>query len=83
MADGAFSLATDPGANPTEGYADTFANTGTILNVRIVGSAELVEQKVRELWKPGMKLIVVTYCETPEEQEKVYDIIHKIENEER
>ena len=83
MADGAFSLATDPGANPTEGYADTFADTGTILNVRIVGSAELVEQKVRELWKPGMKLIVVTYCETPEEQEKVYDIIHKIENEER
>ncbi|MDO5447252.1 MAG: uroporphyrinogen decarboxylase family protein [Prevotellaceae bacterium] len=78
MADGAFSLATDPGANPTEGYADTFAHTGVILNVRIVGSAELVEQKVRELWKPGMKLIVVTYCETPEEQAKVYDVIHRV-----
>ncbi|MBO5978328.1 MAG: hypothetical protein J6Q26_07615, partial [Bacteroidales bacterium] len=78
MADGAFSLATDPGANPTEGYADTFANTGIVLNTRIVGSAELVLQKVRELWKPGMKLIVVTYCETPAEQAMLYDKIHEI-----
>lgn len=78
MADGAFSLATDPGANPTNGYADTFANTGVILNARIVGTSEVVEQKVRELWKPGMKLIVVTYCETPEEQTLVYDKIHEI-----
>lgn len=78
MADGAFSLATDPGANPTDGFADTFANTGVILNVRIVGSADIVEQKVRELWRKGMKLIVVTYCETPEEQEKVYDVIHRV-----
>ena len=81
MADGAFSLATDPGANPTDGYAETFANTGTILNVRIVGNADLIEKKVRELWRPGMKLIVVTYCETPEEQEEIYNIIHRIEHE--
>ena len=40
--------------------------------------AELVESKVRELWKPGMKLIVVTYCKTPEEQAYVYDRIHEI-----
>lgn len=78
MADGAFSLATDPGANPTEGYADTFASTGVVLNTRIVGDPELVESKVRELWKPGMKLIVVTYCKTPEEQAYVYDRIHEI-----
>ncbi|MBQ9201227.1 MAG: hypothetical protein IJ154_02490 [Bacteroidales bacterium] len=78
MADGAFSLATDPGANPTEGFADTFAGTGVVLNVRIVGGPELVEAKVRELWKPGMKLIVVTYCQTPEEQAYVYDRIHEI-----
>ena len=78
MADGAFSLATDPGANPTEGFAETFANTGVILNVRIVGTPDVVEQKVRELWRPGMKLIVVTYCETPAEQAEVYNKIHDI-----
>lgn len=78
MADGAFSKATDPGANPTDGYADTFANTGVVLNARIVGNPELVEEKVKALWKPGMKLIVVTYCETPEEQEDVYNRIHEI-----
>lgn len=78
MADGAFSKATDPGANPTEGFADTFAGTGVVLNARIVGDPDLVEAKVKELWKPDMKLIVVTYCETPEEQAEVYDRIHAI-----
>ena len=29
MVDGAFSLATDPGANPTEGYADAFSSRPT------------------------------------------------------
>lgn len=78
MADGAFSFATDPGANPTDGYADAFANSGVVLNARIVGGIEVVEEKVRQLWKPGMKLIVVTYCETPQEQAEVYQRIHEI-----
>ena len=78
MADGAFSLATDPGANSTDGYAETFANTGVILNARIVGNPQLVVEKVKQLWRPGMKLIVVTYAETPEEQAFLYDQIHKI-----
>ena len=78
MADGAFSLATDPGANPTDGYAETFANTNVILNARIVGNPQLVLDKVKQLWRPGMKLIVVTYAETPEEQDFLYDEIHKI-----
>ena len=64
--------------NDTEGFADTFAGTGIVLNTRIVGSADLVLQKVSELWKPGMKLIVVTYCETPAEQEMLYHKIHEI-----
>ena len=72
MVDGAFSLATDPGANPTEGYADAFAGKDVVLNARIVGKPSLVIEKVKQLWKPGMKLIVVTYCETPEEQAYVY-----------
>ena len=78
MADGAFSFATDPGANPTDGYADAFANTGVVLNTRIVGNIDVVEEKVKQLWKPGMKLIVVTYCETPQEQAEVYQRIHEI-----
>lgn len=78
MADGAFSLATDPGANPVEGFAEAFAGSGVVLNARIVGPAEVVEEKVRALWCPGMKLIVVTYCETPEEQAAVYRTIHEI-----
>lgn len=76
MADGAFSLATDPGANPTDGYAEAFANTGVVLNARIVGNPRLVLDKVRQLWRPGMKLIVVTYAETPEKQAYLYDAIH-------
>lgn len=76
MADGAFSLATDPGANPTDDYAKTFANTNVILNARIVGNPQLVLEKVKQLWRPGMKLIVVTYAETPEEQAYLYDKIH-------
>ena len=78
MADGAFSKATDPDANPTEGFADAFAGTGVVLNARIVGNVDVIEQKVKELWKPGMKLIAVTYCETPQEQAEAYDRIHAI-----
>lgn len=78
MADGAFSKGTDPDANPTDGFADTFANTGVVLNARIVGTPDVITDKVKELWKPGMKLIVVTYCDTPKEQEEVYYKIHEI-----
>ncbi|MFA5848969.1 MAG: hypothetical protein WC833_03725 [Bacteroidales bacterium] len=78
MSDGAFSKATDPGANDTTGFADTFAGTGIVLNARIVGSNDLVEQKVKELWKPGMKLIVVTYCDDPNQQKEIYTKIHEI-----
>lgn len=78
MADGAFSKGTDPDANPTEGFADAFANSGVVLNARIVGDPDLIADKVSALWKPGMKLIVVTYCDTPQEQEIVYHKIHEI-----
>lgn len=78
MADGAFSKATDPDANPCDGFAETFAHTGIVLNARIVGDTETLGQKVQELWRPGMKLIVVTYCESPQEQAAAYDLIHEI-----
>jgi len=78
MVDGAFSAATDPSPNPPEPFAQAFANTGIVVNARIVGSPQIVADVVRRLWRPGMKLIVVTYCQTPQEQAQAYDHIHEI-----
>lgn len=78
MADAAFSPQTDPGAtNNLEAYHQ-FANTGLVLNARIVGDLDTIREQVSRLWVPGMKLIVVTYCETPDEQARAYDLIHEI-----
>jgi uroporphyrinogen-III decarboxylase len=77
MVDGAFSMKTDPDPNPAAPFSEAFASTGTVLNARIVGGKETIMEQVRELWKAGMKLIVVTYCKTPEEQEDVYNAIHR------
>ncbi|MGF7140589.1 uroporphyrinogen decarboxylase family protein [Roseimarinus sediminis] len=78
MADAAFSPQTDPGASDKLEAFHAFANTGVVLNARIVGDVETIEQQVKRLWVPGMKLIVVTYCETPEEQETAYQRIKEI-----
>jgi hypothetical protein len=76
--DAAFSTETDPDPNPATPFVDALVNTGIVLNARIVGDSNTIGQTVRQLWRPGMKLIVVTYCSTPEEQEKAYDLIHDI-----
>lgn len=79
MADGAFSEETDPGSNKDlELFRDQFVNTGIVLNARIVGDADTILENVQRLWTPGMKLVVVTYCKTIEEQESVYNKIHEI-----
>ena len=78
MVDGAFSAATDPSPNPPEPFGEGFANTGIVVNARIVGGLKTIVESVRRLWKPGMKLIVVTYCQSPEEQAKAYDHIYEI-----
>jgi hypothetical protein len=78
MVDAAFSPETDPSPNPPEAFAEAFAGTGIIVNARIVGSEDVIVETVQKLWKPGMKLIVVTYCQTPEEQQRVYDRIHTL-----
>jgi len=78
MADGAFSPETDPGAiEKLESY-QAFANTGVVLNARIVGDLKTITERVERLWTPGMKLIVVTYCLTAEEQAEAYRRIHEI-----
>jgi uroporphyrinogen-III decarboxylase len=78
MADGAFSPETDPGAIEKLESFHAFANTGIILNARIVGDIDTITEKVKRLWIPGLKLIVVTYCQTTEEQAMAYDRIHEI-----
>lgn len=78
MADGAFSPQTDPGATDNLELFHRFANTGVVLNARVVGDLETIKEQVSRLWVPGMKLVVVTYCETPEEQEEAYHLIHEI-----
>jgi hypothetical protein len=78
MVDGAFSAATDPTPNPPEPFAEAFANTGIVVNARIVGGLETIAGSIRKLWKPRMKLIVVTYCQSPEEQAEAYDRIYEI-----
>jgi len=76
MADAAFSPQTDPGAtNDLEAF-HRFSNTGIVLNARMVGSLDTIKEQVTRLWAPGMKLVVVTYCETPAEQSLAYDYIH-------
>jgi hypothetical protein len=78
MADGAFSLQTDPGATDNPGAFHSFANTGIVLNARIVGNLKTIREQVSRLWVPGMKLVVVTYCESPAEQEEAYQLIHEL-----
>lgn len=79
MADGAFTAETDPSPNSSELIKDNFAGTNVIINARMVGSEETVFEKVKQLYKPGMKLIVVTYCKTLDEQKRLYDRIHSLE----
>ncbi|MFC1692441.1 uroporphyrinogen decarboxylase family protein [Candidatus Latescibacterota bacterium] len=76
--DGAFSPATDPSPNPPEPFSEAFVNTHIVVDARIVGDPDDVAGVVKHLWKPGMKLVVVTYCQTPEEQAVAYERIHEI-----
>jgi hypothetical protein len=78
MVDGAFSVQTDPSPNDAEIFPSVFADSGIIVNARIVGDDAEVAKQVSRLWKSGMKLIAVTYCQTPDEQNRVYDLIHEM-----
>ncbi|GHV82716.1 hypothetical protein AGMMS50212_00560 [Spirochaetia bacterium] len=73
MADAAFTPRTDPSPNPPGPLRDAFANTGLILNARMVGGGEEVLQTLSELVQPGMKLILVSYCADKEEQKRLYE----------
>ena len=79
-ADGAFTIETDPKPNNPEDFGEAFAGSGVILNARAVGDAEHAFDAFQKLWKPKQKLICVTYCKTPEEQEKLYNMLHEMES---
>ncbi|RLD70933.1 MAG: hypothetical protein DRI98_06620 [Bacteroidetes bacterium] len=78
MTDAAFTAETDPHPNPTEPFVRALKNSGIILNARMVGNSETVKETIERLWTEGMKLVAVTYSQSPQEQKQVYDIIHNI-----
>ena len=71
-ADGACSPETDPSPNDPRDFAAAFAGSGIALNARAVGGPEDALAALGALNVPGQKLIAVTYCGTPQEQEAVY-----------
>ncbi|MFT3781364.1 MAG: uroporphyrinogen decarboxylase family protein [Nibricoccus sp.] len=76
MIDGAFSPQTDPAYNNCEEFRDALAGTGIILHARLVGDFDEVMSHVRRLWKPGVRLIVGTHVQDPQEQHRLYHAIH-------
>ena len=78
MADAAFTAETDPHPNPAEPFVKALKNSGIILNARMVGDPETVKETTEKIWAEGMKLLVVTFSQSPEEQKQAYEIIHNI-----
>jgi hypothetical protein len=78
MVDGAFSPQTDPNHNCCEVFRDALVNTGVILQARIVGNPGEVLARVKRLWAPGLKLLVVTYVQDPRAQQQLYEDIHAL-----
>jgi hypothetical protein len=78
MVDGAFSYETDPNPCVCEEFRDALTGTGIILQARIVGEPQVVLAHVKRLWRPGMKLIVVTHVQEPEAQRRLYNAIHEL-----
>lgn len=78
-ADGAFTIETDPSPNDPQVFGEAFAHSGIILNARAVGDEENSFRAFEQLWRPGQRLICVTYCKTPEEQERLYRRLHELE----
>lgn len=78
MADGAFTIETDPSPNSPEIFGDKFAGSGIILNCRAVGNYNNSYEALKKIWRPNQKMIAVTYCRTPGEQRILYDMLHDL-----
>jgi hypothetical protein len=73
--DAAFTIQTDPDPNPPEEFCTAFSGSGVTVNARMVGNPREVTATFARLNSPAMKTIVVTYCTTPEDQQRAYDCI--------
>jgi len=78
MVDAAFTPETDPDYNPAPPFLDELTGSEIILNARMVGDLDMIAETTGALWKDGMKLIVVSYCDSRDEQKSAYDMIHRI-----
>lgn len=78
MVDAAFTPETDPHCNPAEPFINELSGSKIILHARMVGDQDVVAETTKALWNNDMKLIVVTYCETAEEQKAAYEMITSI-----
>ncbi len=76
--DAAFSPQTDPAYNDPAAFRAAFAGTGIIVHARLVGDPDDVLARVRQLWGPGMRLVVVTYVQDPQAQHKLYHDLHDL-----
>ncbi len=72
MVDAAFTPRTDPNTNDAAAFRAAFAGTGIIVHARMVGEPDEVLARVRQLWGPGMRLVVVTYEQDPAAQHRLY-----------
>ena len=59
-------------------FRDAFVNTGVVVHGRMVGDPDDVLARVKRLWTPGLKLIVVTCVQEPEAQRRLYEEIHRL-----
>jgi uroporphyrinogen-III decarboxylase len=78
MVDAAFGAQTDPKPNTPETFRDAFANTGIIVQARMVSEPDEVLALTKRLWAPGLKLIVVTYVQDPVAQRQLYQDLHAL-----
>ncbi len=77
--DGAFSQETDPSPNDPAVFGAAFMNSGVIINARAVGNANDSYSAFLSLYRKNQRLIAVTYCKTPEEQAKLYRLLHSMD----
>ncbi len=79
MVDGAFSPETDPDSNMLQPFLNSLRNTGITLNARMVGDSNSLTEQISGEDLKGMKIIFVSYCKTPKDQENFYNFIHTSE----
>jgi hypothetical protein len=79
--DAAFGAQTDPSPNDPEIFGREFACSQIVLNARCVGDLRQVQEQFGRIWRPGLKLIAVTYGRDVQEQTQIYNMLHEMAGE--